>query len=61
MQVHNAFVSDAIIFTAAEKLVDAVEQCRTSQYGNPSYYEVMMVFAYLCFALVKVDVAVIEV
>jgi dihydrofolate synthase/folylpolyglutamate synthase len=61
VQVHNAFVSDAIIFTAAEKLVDAVEQCRTSQYGNPSYYEVMMVFAYLCFALVKVDVAVIEV
>ncbi len=55
------FVSDGIIFAAAEKIVDAVEQCRASQYGDPSYYEVMIVFAYLCFALAKVDVAVVEV
>ncbi|MBP7841798.1 hypothetical protein KA037_03975 [Patescibacteria group bacterium] len=60
-QVNNMFVSDGIIFAAAEKIVDAVEQCRASQYGDPSYYEVMIVFAYLCFALAKVDVAVVEV
>lgn len=60
-QMNNAFVSDEIVFAAAEKIVSAVEACRASQYGDPSYYEVMMVFAYLCFALAKVDVAVIEV
>lgn len=60
-QINHAFVSDAIIFAAAEKIVQAVEACRASQFGDPSYYEVMIVFAYLCFALAKVDVAVIEV
>lgn len=60
-QVNHDFLADDIIFAAAEQIVAAVEVCRASPYGDPSYYETMMVFAYLCFALAKVDVAVIEV
>jgi dihydrofolate synthase/folylpolyglutamate synthase len=46
---------------AAEKLFLTIEQCRNSEYGQPSYYEAMIVFAYLCFSIAQVDVAVIEV
>ncbi len=61
VQVDNIFVSDDILVQAAEKLFPAIELCRNSQYGQPSYYESMVVFVYLCFSLAHVDVAVVEV
>jgi dihydrofolate synthase / folylpolyglutamate synthase len=61
VQVDGVFISDDILVAAAAKLFPAIEQCRNSQYGQPSYYEAMIVFAYLCFSLAHVDVAVIEV
>jgi len=61
VQIDWTFASDDILIAAAEKLFPAIEQCRSSQYGQPSYYESMIVFVYLCFSLAQVDVAVIEV
>lgn len=61
VQVDSSFVSDEILVAASAKLFPAIEQCRNSQYGQPSYYEAMIVFVYLCFSLAQVDVAVIEV
>jgi dihydrofolate synthase/folylpolyglutamate synthase len=61
VQVNSSFVSDEILVAAAELLFPAIEECRSSQYGKPSYYEAMIVFAYLCFSLAQVDVAVVEV
>ncbi len=59
--IDNLFADDTILLKAAQQLATAVEHCVASEYGPPSYYEVMIVFAYLCFSLAQVDVAVIEV
>jgi len=61
VQVDWVFASDDVLITAAAKLFPAIELCRDSQYGQPSYYEAMIVFVYLCFALAQVDIAVVEV
>ena len=61
VQMDWKFMDDTVLLTAAKKLLPAIELCRTSQYGQPSYYESMIVFAYLCFSIAQVDVAVIEV
>lgn len=61
VQVDSSFVTDELLLAAADKLFPAIESCRHSPYGQPSYYEAMIVFAYLCFSLAQVDVAVIEV
>lgn len=61
MQVDGAYVSDAILLAAADSLALAVEQCTASDYGMPTYYEVNLALAFLCFAQAKVDVVVVEV
>jgi len=61
VQVDSSFASEDILIAAAEELFPAIEICRNSPYGQPSYYEAMIVFVYLCFALAHVDVAVVEV
>lgn len=61
VQVDNLFADDTILLKAVEQLATAIEHCTASEYGQPSYYEAMIVFAYLCFSLAKVDVAVVEV
>jgi len=61
VQINNTFADDTILVQAAQQLARAIEECESSEYGLPSYYEAMIVLAYLSFSLAKVDVAVIEV
>lgn len=61
VQIDNTFADDTVLIQAAQKLAIAIEKCSSSEYGTPSYYEAMIVLAYLSFSLAKVDVAIIEV
>lgn len=61
VQIDGAYVSDTILLEWANELALAVEQCRASEYGMPTYYEVNLALAFYCFALANVDVVVVEV
>lgn len=59
-QVNNDLLSERTFLDYVEEIVEVVESMRDSEYGLPSFFEVMIVLAYYIFYKEGVDYAVME-
>ena len=59
-QINNELVSEELFCEHVRKLIPAIEKLSASDYGAPSYFELLVVLAFSIFHAQKVDYAVIE-
>lgn len=59
-QINNDILSERVFLDYVEEIVEVVESMRDTEYGLPSFFEVMIVLAYYVFYKEGVDYAVME-
>jgi dihydrofolate synthase/folylpolyglutamate synthase len=60
IQIANHMISEELFCAYLQEIVPSLEKMKQSEYGQPTFFEIMVALAYHIFYKVKVDVAVIE-
>ncbi|MDQ2817943.1 MAG: bifunctional folylpolyglutamate synthase/dihydrofolate synthase [Candidatus Eremiobacteraeota bacterium] len=61
VQIDGAPIAEDRFAALLDDMLPAIDRMAQGQWGSPSYFEVIVALAFLCFAREAVDVAVIEV
>lgn len=59
-QINRKLISKELFVSTLNEIVPAIETMKSTEYGEPTYFEINTALAYLIFVKKKVDVAVIE-
>lgn len=59
--IKKDLISDDEFVALLNKIIPSIKKLESSEYGKPSYFEIVAAMAFLYFAKKKVDIAVIEV
>lgn len=59
--IKKDLISDDEFVALLNKIIPSIKKLESSEYGKPSYFEILTAMAFLAFAKEKVDIAVVEV